>query len=223
MNYDKLSRAIRYYYDKKIMHKVHGKRYVYKFNFDVISKFAGSTSTSGASAASDGNHHHHHHHHQPHQQRGATPHGMGGVQPYDLSYDGEVDSIMVSGGGGGGGGGASHGLFSGALHHQVKGGRDMQHKTVNSSPLLGDSKGSCMILQDALAAAYDPSYIMIKQEDDLASSPTSSSPGTNASAQFVATASAGFNLNSLTGMMNAQFGGSTPLPPTLCNGHSAHT
>lgn len=42
MNYDKLSRAIRYYYDKKIMHKVHGKRYVYKFNFDTISKYMSS-------------------------------------------------------------------------------------------------------------------------------------------------------------------------------------
>lgn len=42
MNYDKLSRAIRYYYDKKIMHKVHGKRYVYKFNFDTIAKYLGS-------------------------------------------------------------------------------------------------------------------------------------------------------------------------------------
>ena len=27
MNYDKLSRALRYYYDKNIMSKVHGKRY----------------------------------------------------------------------------------------------------------------------------------------------------------------------------------------------------
>uniref|UniRef100_A0A0N4ZII2 ETS domain-containing protein n=1 Tax=Parastrongyloides trichosuri TaxID=131310 RepID=A0A0N4ZII2_PARTI len=33
MNYDKLSRALRYYYDKCIMTKVHGKRYCYKFNF----------------------------------------------------------------------------------------------------------------------------------------------------------------------------------------------
>lgn len=39
MNYDKLSRAIRYYYDKKIIHKVHGKRYQYKFNYEIISKF----------------------------------------------------------------------------------------------------------------------------------------------------------------------------------------
>ncbi|XP_045495274.1 DNA-binding protein D-ETS-6-like [Colias croceus] len=31
MNYDKLSRALRYYYDKNIMGKVHGKRYAYKF------------------------------------------------------------------------------------------------------------------------------------------------------------------------------------------------
>lgn len=33
MNYDKLSRALRYYYDKSIMSKVHGKRYAYKFDF----------------------------------------------------------------------------------------------------------------------------------------------------------------------------------------------
>jgi hypothetical protein len=37
MNYDKLSRAIRYYYDKKIMHKVPGKRYVYRFDFDTLA------------------------------------------------------------------------------------------------------------------------------------------------------------------------------------------
>ena len=48
MNYDKLSRAIRYYYDKKIMHKVHGKRYVYKFNFDTIAKYLSSGSSQSA-------------------------------------------------------------------------------------------------------------------------------------------------------------------------------
>ncbi|XP_039248382.2 uncharacterized protein LOC120326204 [Styela clava] len=36
MNYDKLSRALRYYYDKNIMTKVHGKRYAYKFDFNGI-------------------------------------------------------------------------------------------------------------------------------------------------------------------------------------------
>lgn len=45
MNYDKLSRAIRYYYGKKIIHKVHGKRYQYKFNFETISKYANSSGT----------------------------------------------------------------------------------------------------------------------------------------------------------------------------------
>lgn len=39
MNYDKLSRALRYYYDKNIMTKVHGKRYAYKFDFQVSSGF----------------------------------------------------------------------------------------------------------------------------------------------------------------------------------------
>jgi len=36
MNYDKLSRALRYYYDKSLMTKVHGKRYAYKFDFNGI-------------------------------------------------------------------------------------------------------------------------------------------------------------------------------------------
>lgn len=31
MNYDKLSRSLRYYYDKKIIQKVNGERYVYRF------------------------------------------------------------------------------------------------------------------------------------------------------------------------------------------------
>jgi len=33
MNYDKLSRALRYYYDKNILTKISGKRYAYRFNF----------------------------------------------------------------------------------------------------------------------------------------------------------------------------------------------
>uniref|UniRef100_H2Z659 ETS domain-containing protein n=1 Tax=Ciona savignyi TaxID=51511 RepID=H2Z659_CIOSA len=37
MNYDKLSRALRYYYDKNIMTKVHGKRYAYKFDFQGLA------------------------------------------------------------------------------------------------------------------------------------------------------------------------------------------
>lgn len=38
MNYDKMSRALRYYYDKHIMTKVHGKRYAYKFDFNGIAQ-----------------------------------------------------------------------------------------------------------------------------------------------------------------------------------------
>ncbi len=37
MNYEKLSRGLRYYYDKNIIHKVPGKRYVYRFVCDVES------------------------------------------------------------------------------------------------------------------------------------------------------------------------------------------
>lgn len=35
MNYEKLSRGLRYYYDKNIIEKVHGKRYVYLFVCDI--------------------------------------------------------------------------------------------------------------------------------------------------------------------------------------------
>lgn len=38
MNYGKLSRALRYYYEKGRMTKLHGKRYAYKFNIDVIKQ-----------------------------------------------------------------------------------------------------------------------------------------------------------------------------------------
>jgi c-ets proto-oncogene protein len=35
MNYEKLSRGLRYYYDKNIIHKTAGKRYVYRFVIDL--------------------------------------------------------------------------------------------------------------------------------------------------------------------------------------------
>ncbi|EDO39973.1 predicted protein, partial [Nematostella vectensis] len=38
MNYDKLSRALRYYYDKNIMTKIHGKRYAYKYDFQGLAQ-----------------------------------------------------------------------------------------------------------------------------------------------------------------------------------------
>ncbi|KAF7257834.1 hypothetical protein EG68_05025 [Paragonimus skrjabini miyazakii] len=51
MNYDKLSRALRYYYDKNIMTKVHGKRYAYKFDFAGLAQAVHST--NGASVNVD--------------------------------------------------------------------------------------------------------------------------------------------------------------------------
>ncbi|KAM7538076.1 hypothetical protein Aperf_G00000073981 [Anoplocephala perfoliata] len=40
MNYEKLSRSLRYYYDKNILTKVLGKRYVYRFSDNIIRRFA---------------------------------------------------------------------------------------------------------------------------------------------------------------------------------------
>ena len=48
MNYDKLSRALRYYYDKNIMTKVHGKRYAYKFDFVGLAQNMQPTSADPA-------------------------------------------------------------------------------------------------------------------------------------------------------------------------------
>uniref|UniRef100_A0A8B9P0C7 ETS domain-containing protein n=1 Tax=Apteryx owenii TaxID=8824 RepID=A0A8B9P0C7_APTOW len=36
MNYDKLSRALRYYYNKRILHKTKGKRFTYRFNLSQL-------------------------------------------------------------------------------------------------------------------------------------------------------------------------------------------
>uniref|UniRef100_A0A0N4WK83 ETS domain-containing protein n=1 Tax=Haemonchus placei TaxID=6290 RepID=A0A0N4WK83_HAEPC len=47
MNYDKLSRALRYYYDKNIMTKVHGKRYAYKFDFQGLAQACQNSMNSG--------------------------------------------------------------------------------------------------------------------------------------------------------------------------------
>ncbi|KFB39854.1 hypothetical protein ZHAS_00007226 [Anopheles sinensis] len=47
MNYDKLSRSLRYYYEKGIMQKVAGERYVYKFVCDPEALFNMAYGTSG--------------------------------------------------------------------------------------------------------------------------------------------------------------------------------
>ncbi|KAK2583289.1 hypothetical protein KPH14_009293 [Odynerus spinipes] len=71
MNYDKLSRALRYYYDKNIMTKVHGKRYAYKFDFHGLMMAcqaqAGITMEPATTSRGTGpNCHPHHAHHAHH-------------------------------------------------------------------------------------------------------------------------------------------------------------
>ena len=91
MNYDKMSRALRYYYDKNIMTKVHGKRYAYKFDFAGLAQSmqpsssdpCGLSGSSGLSMSSAYKYHetdglfvptpyHHHHHHHQHHHHGAS-------------------------------------------------------------------------------------------------------------------------------------------------------
>src|SRR6218665_199107 len=54
MNYDKLSRALRYYYDKNIMTKVHGKRYAYKFDFAGLAQAIQPTTAVAATGVDTG-------------------------------------------------------------------------------------------------------------------------------------------------------------------------
>ncbi|XP_017858491.1 PREDICTED: DNA-binding protein D-ETS-6 isoform X1 [Drosophila arizonae] len=78
MNYDKLSRALRYYYDKNIMTKVHGKRYAYKFDFHGLMAAcqAQAQGCDPASSMISSYKHHHHHKKNPHAAAGGGPHAL---------------------------------------------------------------------------------------------------------------------------------------------------
>lgn len=69
MNYDKLSRSLRYYYEKGIMQKVNGERYVYRFVCDPEALFNmayGHLGNSTTAAKADQHQQQQHHHHQHH-------------------------------------------------------------------------------------------------------------------------------------------------------------
>ncbi|XP_053908623.1 ETS domain-containing transcription factor ERF-like isoform X2 [Cuculus canorus] len=77
MNYDKLSRALRYYYNKRILHKTKGKRFTYKFNFNKLVLVNYPCLELGLPARSGGRH------------GGAPPHQSGaGVGGGDGGGDG---------------------------------------------------------------------------------------------------------------------------------------
>ncbi|XP_065157355.1 ETS translocation variant 1-like [Atheta coriaria] len=63
MNYDKLSRSLRYYYEKGIMQKVAGERYVYKFVCDPDALFNMAYGTHHSDVSTSRVHHSTHHHH----------------------------------------------------------------------------------------------------------------------------------------------------------------
>ncbi|XP_069686725.1 DNA-binding protein D-ETS-6-like isoform X1 [Periplaneta americana] len=94
MNYDKLSRALRYYYDKNIMTKVHGKRYAYKFDFHGLMAAcqAQAQGNSGGDPTMSYTKYHHHqsdlgaalypaHHHSPGKLPSILPPPPPGVVP----------------------------------------------------------------------------------------------------------------------------------------------
>nr|KAG5690996.1 hypothetical protein BaRGS_007343 [Batillaria attramentaria] len=85
MNYDKLSRALRYYYDKNIMTKVHGKRYAYKFDFVGLTQVLQSSGSDSSAFKREfqqdlfsySAHHKYSHHHHPHSLPPPHGHHMG--------------------------------------------------------------------------------------------------------------------------------------------------
>ncbi|XP_076457423.1 retroviral integration site protein Fli-1 homolog [Babylonia areolata] len=63
MTYDKVSRALRYYYDRQILQKIKGRRYTYRFNFDTLRRLQtnqsnGSSSSSSSSISNNNNNNH---------------------------------------------------------------------------------------------------------------------------------------------------------------------
>jgi len=78
MNYDKMSRALRYYYDKNMMTKVHGKRYAYKFDFVGLAQAIQPTGNEAqpykyqAAELFLPTYHHHPHHHHHHNSSAAA-------------------------------------------------------------------------------------------------------------------------------------------------------
>ncbi|EAA09161.5 AGAP004337-PA [Anopheles gambiae str. PEST] len=69
MNYEKLSRALRYYYDGDMISKVHGKRFVYKFVCD-LRELLGYDASELASLVNEGN-----------------PDNQYGTKNYDVDFD----------------------------------------------------------------------------------------------------------------------------------------
>ena len=128
MNYDKLSRALRYYYDKNIMTKIHGKRYAYKFDFQGLAQLnqpitsdAQLHAAQAAAAAYRGEYPYY----SPYA--GSSPYGYvgGGSSGYPQCYSSVQSSNQYggppssypswgrggTGGGGGGGGGGGSGSY----------------------------------------------------------------------------------------------------------------
>jgi hypothetical protein len=87
MNYDKLSRALRYYYDKHIIKKVQGQKFVYRFvtNPALSLNHAFTTPAQHHHQQHNQNHHHHHHHHHNHHTSPLSAHQLANYHHHQTS------------------------------------------------------------------------------------------------------------------------------------------
>ncbi|XP_063054455.1 ETS domain-containing transcription factor ERF [Engraulis encrasicolus] len=115
MNYDKLSRALRYYYNKRILHKTKGKRFTYKFNFNKLVLVNYPFIDMGHAGAA-----------VP-QSAPPVPSGGGGGGHFRFPGDLEGGGVERERGGGGGAGGRR--LVRSSASEGSEGGRDRDRDT----------------------------------------------------------------------------------------------